>query len=227
MYHLEWGEDYLGIFDLIENDNIRETSIKTEGIVLGIVTNNKDPEKLGRVKVKFPWLSDNDESRWARVITLMASKDYGTFFLPEVGDEVAISFDRGKIDYPYILGSLWNGENKPPVDNSDGKNHVRKIKTRGGHEIIFDDGDDGKIEINSKSGHKISLSDAKAKEKIEIKDKTGKNTILLDSTKNQIDISSEMKLKLKSKMIEIEAEGKLSIESKGDLSIKGTLVKIN
>jgi uncharacterized protein involved in type VI secretion and phage assembly len=59
---------------------------KVYGVVVGIVTNNQDPEKLGRVKVKYPWLSDSEESHWARMATLMAGKDRGSFYLPEVGD---------------------------------------------------------------------------------------------------------------------------------------------
>ena len=164
----------------------------------------------------------------------MASEEYGTFFLPEVGDEVAVSFEHGNIDYPYILGSLWNGKSKPHIDNSDGKNNIRTIKSRSGHEIVLDDSDDGKIEINSSSGHKISLDDSNGGEKIEIIDKSGKNSILLDSNENLIDISSDMKLTIKSQMIDIEAGGNMnisggnmSIKSKGTLSIEGTLVKIN
>jgi len=160
-------------------------------------------------------------------MTMMASSEYGTFFLPEVGDEVVVSFDNGDIDYPYILGSMWNEENKPPLDNSDGKNNIRTIKSRSGHEIVLDDSDNGKIEINTNSGHKISLDDSKGGEKIEIIDKSGKNAISLDSNQNSIDISSEMKLAIKSKMIDIEAGANMKIKSSGILSIEGALVKLN
>lgn len=213
---------------MIENDkNEEQITSKIQGIVLGIVTNNKDPENLGRVKVKFPWISDNNESGWARVMTMMASKEYGTFFLPEVGDEVAVIFEHGDIDSPYILGSLWNGENEPPLDNSDGENNIRTIKSRSGHEIVLDDSDNGKIEINTSSGHKISLNDSSGGEKIEIIDKSGKNSILLDSNQNSIDISSDMKLTIKSKMIDIEAGGNMKIKASGTLSIEGALLKLN
>ncbi|MCK4734088.1 MAG: hypothetical protein KAT65_16670, partial [Methanophagales archaeon] len=109
------------------------------GVFIGLVTNNEDDEKRGRVKVEFPWRGNSNESNWARVATVMAGKDRGTFFLPEVDDEVLVAFDRGDINHPYVIGSLWNGVDTPPETNADGKNNIRKIKSRSGHEIIFDD----------------------------------------------------------------------------------------
>ncbi len=90
------------------------------GVVVGVVTNNKDDEGLCRVKVKFPWLVDDDESYWARLVSPMAGKERGIVFLPEVEDEVLVVFEHGDVNRPYILGALWNGEDKPP-ETSDGK----------------------------------------------------------------------------------------------------------
>jgi len=109
------------------------------GVVVGIVTNNKDPEDLGRIKVNFPWRGIQDESIWARIATLMAGQDRGSYFLPEIGDEVLVSFEHGDIHQPYVIGSLWNGQDKPPETNSDGKNNNRLIKSRSGHKFIFND----------------------------------------------------------------------------------------
>ena len=220
----------MALFDMVENDRDGMKGDRIEGIVLGIVTNNQDPEKVGRVKVKFPWLADSDESYWARVITLMAGKDRGTFFLPEVDDEVLVAFDHGDINYPYVIGALWNGVDTPPETNADGKNNIRKIKSRSGHEIIFDDNHEEKkekIEIHTKAGHTIVLDDSAGKEKIEIKDKTKNNSIVIDSVQNAITISSKMKLSIKAQVIEIEAEGMMSIKSNANLTIQGALVKIN
>ena len=164
------------------------------GVTLGIVTNNKDEEELGRVKVKFPWLSEKDESYWARVLTPMAGNQRGLYFLPEVDDEVLVAFDRGDISSPYILGGLWNGQDKPPESNSDGKNNRRIIKSRSGHQIILDDTENA--------------------EKISICDKTGKNQIVIDSKENTISIEVE-------KDMAIKAKGKISLESSdGDITIK-------
>lgn len=200
------------------------------GVVIGIVTNNKDAEGMGRVKVKFPWRGDSDESYWARVSTLMAGKDRGAFFLPEVGDEVLVAFDHGDINHPYVIGALWNGVDTPPETNADGKNNIRTIKSRSGHEIIFDDNDEQKkekIEIHTKAGHTIILDDSAGAEKIEIKDKTGNNSIMIDSVQNAIAISSQMKLSIKAQAIEIESGGMMSIKSSATLTIQGAIVKIN
>jgi len=171
-----------------------EGSDRFYGVTVGIVTNNKDEEGFGRVKVKFPWLSETDESYWARVLTPMAGKQRGLYFLPEVDDEVLVAFDRGDISSPYILGGLWNGQDKPPESNTDGKNNLRVIKSRSGHQIILDDTENA--------------------EKITICDKTGKNQIVIDSKNNAISIEGE-------KDISIKAKGKISLESSdGDISIK-------
>ncbi|NYT10294.1 MAG: phage tail protein [Methanosarcinales archaeon] len=198
------------------------------GIVLGIVTNNQDKEGLGRVKVKFPWLDDGDESRWARVATLMAGNARGCFFLPEVGDEVVIAFDHGDINHPYVLGSLWSGADMPPDGNRDGKNNLRIIKSRSGHTITFNDQDNrGNVEICSGSGHRILLDDSKGGEKIEIVDKTGENSILIDSVRNAITISCQTKLSIKARTFELESSGPMNIKSGAILTIEGALVKIN
>ena len=197
-----------------------EESRKNCGVVIGIVTNNKDPELLGRVKLKFPWRDSSDESNWARIATAMAGNDRGTFFLPEVGDEVLVSFNHGDITQPYVIGALWNGQDKPPEKNANGKNNLRIIKSRSGHKIILND-EQGKetVEIQTKSGHKITLDDSAGNEKIEIKDKTGGNSIIIDSVQNSLSLSSNMKITIQAQMIELKAGGTLTLQ--------GGLVKIN
>jgi len=159
------------------------------GVTVGIVTNNKDPKKLGRVKVKFPWLSSEEESYWARVVTLMAGNDRGIYFLPEVDDEVLVAFEQGDMNFPYILGALWNGIDKPPITNEDGKNNQRVIKSRSGHMIVLDD--------------------TKENEKIIIQDKTGKNKIVINSKDNKMNIQVE-------KDLTIETKGKIILKSSND-----------
>jgi len=163
------------------------------GVVVAIVTNNKDPDKLGRVKLRFPWLSDTDESNWARVVTPMAGKSRGLYLLPEVDDEVLVCFEHGRIDYPCVLGALWNGKDTPPGDNSDGKNNLRVLKSR--------------------SGHTITLDDTDGAEKIIIQDKTGKNMIQMDSANNTVEIAS-------GKDLSITAKGKITIKASADLAIE-------
>jgi uncharacterized protein involved in type VI secretion and phage assembly len=168
------------------------------GVTVGIVTNNKDEEGLGRVKVKFPWLSDSDESYWARVLTPMAGKEMGIYFLPEVNDEVLVAFAHGDMESPYILGAVWNGEDKPPETNSDGKNNLRLIKSRSGHQIILDD--------------------TEGQERIVIRDRTEKNEIVIDSKENTLSLKVE-------KDITIEAKGKITTESQEQIVIRNPTKK--
>jgi len=201
---------------------------RISGVVIGLVTNNQDPEGMGRVRVTFPWRGDGDESYWARIATLMAGNDRGTFFLPEVGDEVLVAFDHGDINNPYVLGALWNGEDAPPETNSDGQNNIRKIKSRSGHEIIFDDTQaQEKIEIHTNAGHRILLDDSSGQEKIEIVDKTGSNSIKIDSVANSINVESAMQLKIKAQTIEIESGTTITIKAGATLTLQGALIQIN
>ncbi len=218
----------MSILDTLESQT--GTVQRIAGVVPGIVTNNQDPEGLGRVKVRFPWLSDDNETDWVRIATLMTGGDRGSFFLPEVGDEVLVAFEHGDINHPYVIGALWNGANVPPETNSDGQNNIRKIKSRSGHEIIFNDNDTArqeKIEIHTNSGHQIILDDSSGQEKIEIKDKTGNNKMTIDSVQNSINIESTMQLKIKSNIVEIEGTTSLTLKSNAMLTIQGLPVKIN
>ena len=193
---------------------------KINGIAAGIVTNNKDPDGLGRVKIKFPWLSDNNETDWVRIATLMAGAMRGSFFLPEAGDEVLVAFEHGDINHPYVIGSLWNSEDKPPETNSDGKNNIRKIRSRSGHEIIFNDtAKEEKIEIHTNAGHVVTLDDSDGQEKIEVIDKTGNNKITIDSVQKSIEIESEMRLKIKSNLVEIEGTASIILRSNAIITI--------
>jgi uncharacterized protein involved in type VI secretion and phage assembly len=194
------------------------------GVVIGIVTNNQDEEGQGRVKVRFPWLSEADESHWARVATPMAGKERGIYFLPEVDDEVLVAFEHGDVRFPYVLGALWNGKESPPAKNDDGKNNVRVIKSR--------------------SGHVIRLNDEAGKEKIEIIDKSKKNSIVFDTAENTITITADKDITLSaskgtikldaqnieiksSKDTKVEAGTGMDVKSSATLNVKGATVNIN
>lgn len=217
------------MFDLM-NSVEEESQGRIKGVAIGIVTDNKDPEGMGRVKVHFPWIEGEGDSFWARIAALMAGKDRGTVFLPEVDDEVLVVFEKEDIRHPYVLGALWNGQDNPPEKNSDGKNNIRKIKSRSGHEIIFNDDatqKKEKIEIHTAGKHEIVLDDSLGSEKIVIKDKTGSNKVIIDSTQNSITIESGLQLKIKSTKIDIEATAAMTLKAGGTLTIQGALVKIN
>ncbi|HEV7761701.1 MAG TPA: phage baseplate assembly protein V [Acidimicrobiales bacterium] len=194
------------------------------GVAFAVVTNNKDPDGLGRVKVKLPWMADAAESDWARVVTPMAGAARGFYFLPEVDDEVLVAFEHGNPESPYVLGALWNGKDKPPESNADGKNDLRTIKSR--------------------SGHVIRLTDTDGGEKIEIVDKSAKNSIVISTKDNTITITADAdvsiqagkgKLKLGGNGIEITSKAAVKIEATQNmdlkagpqLNIKGSMVNIN
>jgi uncharacterized protein involved in type VI secretion and phage assembly len=132
--------------------------------VIGVVTDNKDPSKLGRVKVKMPILSDKDTTFWVPIVMLGAGKNRGWFFIPEVDDEVLVMFEQGDINRPLVVGALWGGKDKPPDKNDGGDNPRRMIKSREGSKITFDD----------------------KEKKILIEDGTGKGKITFDSNENKI-----------------------------------------
>ncbi len=184
-----------------------------------IVTDNSDPDGLGRVKVQYAWSGDSNDSYWARVVTFMSGKEFGGYFLPEVGDEVLVAFIEGDVESPVVIGSLWNREETPPYDNSDGKNAIRALKSRKGHEILFDDTEEGgKLSIKTAGGHTIELNDEKGGEKIVIKDRSG-NSIEMDAAMNKITLKSSTQISIESNLIDIKADGVLTLQ--------GSLVKIN
>lgn len=212
------------LFDLIHSSGQgTQAGSRIYGVVVGIVTNNKDDEGMGRVQVKFPWLSDDDESWWARIATMMAGSSRGSYFLPEVNDEVLVAFEHGDVRFPYVVGALWNGKDSPPTTNSDGKNNVRVIKSR--------------------SGHIVRLDDTDGNEKIEVIDKTGNNSITIGSSDNSLTITANGPVKIAGQSIEItsqtdikvtaqasmtvKANATMDIESSAPMTIKGATVAVN
>lgn len=191
------------------------------GVTSGIVTKNKDPDQLGRVKLTLPWREDGFETDWVRVVTPMAGGTRGAFFLPEVGDEVLVAFDRDDIRFPYVLGSLWSRADKPPQTNDDGKNDIRVIHTRKGHTLLFDDGAKGRIVIKLDDGKSITIDDSGI-----LIDDTA-NTVKLDSKGGAVSIEAKQKLTLKAPQISIQASAKMEIKGGQMLEASATMVKIN
>src|ERR1700738_5179898 len=146
------------------------------GVVIGLVTNVDDPELQGRCKLHFPWLDPSNETDWFRIATVMAGDGRGTFFMPEVNDEVLVAFEHGDARFPYIVGFLWNGKDAPPETNVN----KRTIKSKKGHTVVLDDGDDSeKITVQSSSGHQVVLDDTGAGKTITIQT-AGSLAVVLD-----------------------------------------------
>jgi phage protein D len=181
-----------------------ERLVAPPGLVVGIVTDNSDPQNQGRVKVKYPWLSSEHASDWARVVSPGGGNNRGIQFLPEVNDEVLVGFEMDDIHYPYVLGGLWNGQDKPPEPQavSGGKVQKRVIFTRAGHKITLDDTDGG-------GG-------------ITIEDKNG-NKLVLDSGSNALQITVQGDINLKAQgNISLKAQSNLTLEAQSQVQIKGT-----
>jgi len=205
-----------------DTSEAREPGV-VKGVSVGVVSQNKDPEGLGRVKVRFPWRENSDESHWARIAVPMAGGDRGTWFLPEVGDEVLVACDGEQVEHPYVLGCLWNGQDKPPQTNSDGRNDLRVIRSRSGHEVIFDDGAQGRIDIHLKDDkRRVRLTP----DGIEISDDSG-NSIAITSTPGKIAIKSNTSISIESSSIDIKAQASMTLQASGTLTVKGALVLIN
>ena len=104
------------------------------GVAPATVTDISDPDGQGRVQVTLPWCPDSGGGRyeaWARIATLFAGSDRGSWFIPDVGDEVLVAFEHGDPARPYVLGGLWNGSDSPP-ESASAQNNIKMIKSRSG-----------------------------------------------------------------------------------------------
>lgn len=177
---------------------------RISGVVIGIVTDVNDPDKLCRVKVKFPWLSDNFESDWIRAMQASVGSGYGSMVMPEVNDEVLVAFHQGDVQRPYVLGGLYNGVDKP---------------TSGHGGLVGSDGKVNHRAFNSRSGHVLSFVDQTGKESISLVTGNKKHSIKLDSAGSKITINSDGSM-------EISAKGDITIKATGNLSLSGRQVSI-
>jgi uncharacterized protein involved in type VI secretion and phage assembly len=203
----------------------RETSLESGGLIKGvavaIVTQNKDEEGLCRVKVSYPW-HDQRESYWARLAMPMAGKERGLVCIPEIGDEVVVAFEREDLRFPYVLGALWNGKDKPPLANGDGKNDKRILQSRKKHYLLFDDGAQGVVELRHEKGRKIVFDD----NGFAVQDERG-NVVKVDSNSGAMTVEASGRLTIKAASISIQATGTLELQAGATLTIRGSLVNIN
>ncbi|MDO4540714.1 MAG: phage baseplate assembly protein V [Syntrophomonadaceae bacterium] len=208
------------------------------GIMPAEVTANWDDKHPGQVQVKF-FLGEEgyNQTEWIRVAQPHAGNEYGSYFLPEVGDEVLIAFNMGDINQPYVIGSLWNnGKNKLPPETAVQDNNIKRLKTKGGHEVIFDDkSGEERIEIHTKGKLTIMLED---KEKhIAIKDDSGNNILEIDGKGGAITVKADKKITLDAKgkaVLELDGSGNkatlkagtINVEAQQQVNIKGQTLKV-
>ena len=158
----------------------RSTDRRYYGVAVAIVVENEDPEKEGRIKIKIPFFGEEPLLDWVRVRQLYAGGGYGTFWVPEIDDEVLVAFEHGDMRRPIILGGLYNGVDKPPTwRGGDGERDHKMIKTKGGHQIFFDDTDGmERVTISTQGGNFVDLSDVDTS--ITIRTNAGHNAVIDD-----------------------------------------------
>ena len=190
------------------------------------VVDNKDEQKLGRIRVQFPWQEIQDKemkSPWLRIAVPYSGKEKGHLFIPEIGEEVMVGFEMDNAERPYIIGALYNGgEGKPDekwaASESDGgtTNNIKAIRTRNGHTILFNDkGDAGLIEIydNKNNTYHITLS---ADDK--------KITIY---SAGDIEINADGSISMTAKdNVSIKANSNVSVKADKEVSIQASKVKV-
>jgi uncharacterized protein involved in type VI secretion and phage assembly len=212
------------------------------GLVPAIVSDIKDPDQLGRVKLVFPWLDKDFTSCWARVALPGAGNGRGVVVLPEVGDEVLAGFTGGDLDAPYVLGGLYNGKDKlpktavEPIDQSSGEVAVRAWVSRKGHRLELAEADgitlatgDGKLSLRLDVQH--STIELTSSGKIVVK---GDKGISLDAGSSDLELSGKslslkatQSVELEGAAVKVNGTSTAELTSSGTLTIRGSMVQIN
>ena len=183
----------------------RSAGPRWPGVYPAIVSDINDPDGQGRVKIRLPWAPDTDGARyeaWARLAVLMAGANRGTWFVPDVGDEVLVAFEGGDPRRPYVLGGLWNGSDSPPETmDGTGNNYKKVIRSRNGVKLTLDDQDgQEKLIVETPGGQKMTLKDGPGS--VEIVDSNG-NSVKLESA--GITVQASAKVTVNASTVEISA----------------------
>jgi uncharacterized protein involved in type VI secretion and phage assembly len=215
-------------------------------VVNAVVTAAKDPENQGRVKVKFPVLSDNYESWWARTVQAGAGASRGAVVLPEVGDEVLVAFGHGSFQQPFVLGGLYNGKDQPDkpwadhVGSTDGAVQRRAFVSRSGMLVEFLESPDGEQLTVSTNGGRQTISlvqkpdaaieilsegpvNVTAKKDVSVTTSTG--DVVIKGKKVTVEASTG--LELKGATVKITGSASAELTGGATTTIKGGLVRIN
>ncbi len=207
------------------------------GVVTAVVTNTDDPQKWGRVKLKFPWMSDDAESDWARLAAPGAGAEAGLCLVPDVGEEVVVAFEHGNFSAPVVLGGLWNGQQKPPPPAAQAPRgetpKAQAWRSRRGHYLLLLDTRENKVSLGTAGGHTLTLDDANGK--IEIVSKGGLKVVLDDNASKitlesggDVEVQARGNLKVQANAsISLEASANLDLKANGVVTVKGSLIKLN
>src|SRR5438874_5416532 len=191
------------------------------GIYPALVSDIKDPDGTGRVKVTLPWSPDTASDRyemWARIATLMGGNSRGSWFIPDVNDEVLVAFEAGDPRRPYVLGGLWNGSDSPPESmDGSGQNNKKVLRSRNGVKITLDDQDGSEQFIaETPGGQKITLKDGPGS--IELADSNG-NSLKMEAS--GITLTTSASLTINASTVTVNAS---SVTVTGATTLSSTLV---
>jgi uncharacterized protein involved in type VI secretion and phage assembly len=175
------------------------------GVYPALVSDIKDPDGQGRVKVTLPWSPDTGGGQyeaWARVATMMGGNNRGTWFIPDTNDEVLVVFEGGDPRRPYVIGGLWNGSDSPPETmDGAGNNYKKVIRSRNGVKITLDDQDgQEKLILETPGGQKITMKDGPGA--VLIEDSNG-NSVKLETS--GITVTASAKVTVNASMVEVSA----------------------
>jgi uncharacterized protein involved in type VI secretion and phage assembly len=175
------------------------------GVYPALVTDLQDPDGQGRVRVTLPWSPDSGGSRyeaWARLATLMGGNNRGSWFVPDVNDEVLVAFESGDTRRPYVIGGLWNGSDTPPESmDGAGKNDLKVLRSRNGVKVTLDDTNGQETFIaETPGGQKVTLKDGPGS--VEIVDSNG-NSVKLEPA--GITVNASAKVTVTTSLVEISA----------------------
>lgn len=207
--------------------------------VIGTITDNQDPDKLGRVKVKLDHYGQDMETDWIPVLTFFGGSEIGAFFLPEVDDQVVVCFLGDSSEQGIVLGNIWSDNQKPPETgensgsdlNKDGDNNLRFIKSRSGHMIIMDD-KDGEEKLQ------FIVADGKTRWEMSTKDKllnietdqdlsiTAKGAFTLEADESEFKFSKSASISADGIVLETQSKD-ISLKSSANVAVEGTTIKLN
>jgi len=187
---------YLELDEIVEARTAKGFGGRFYGAYPALVRDVRDPDNQGRVKVALPWSPDAAGASyevWARVSTLMAGNNQGSWFIPDTNVEVLVIFLGGDPRNPCVIGALWNGQDAPPQSmDGAGNNNIKKIRSRNGVAITLDDTQGAEsLTLETPGGQKIALKDGPGS--IQIQDSNG-NSVTLDSSGVTVNAASQVNI---------------------------------
>ena len=186
------------------------------------MTQNKDDDGLVPRQGALPVARPAARELLGAPAVPMAGKDRGFVLIPEVGDEVLVGFEREDLRFPYVLGALWNGKDKPPFANDDGKNDKRMLQSRKNHYCCSTTARRAWSSSRTRRAARSCFDD----NGIALQDEKG-NNVKIDSNSGAMTIEANGQLNIKAATISIEATGTLELKASATLTVRGALVNIN